>query len=253
MLGADKAYEFTIVFGVGTDSGDREGAVTSTDDVSHLRRMAVAEALAEFRGDIDQIPPMYSALKRDGVPLYKLARRGVEVEREPRRVRVDRFELLDFRPGARAEADCVVDCAKGVYIRSLAMDLGRSLGCGAHLSRLRRTRCGACDIQEALTMERLETLAAAGDFAVLDRLLLPPSLAMAHLPTVNLPEALERRWRPRAVGAGDGGARAGARSPRRRPLCRRGRGARRSAAETAASVEGARCAIMERSFTSLTI
>lgn len=192
LLGADKSYEFTVVFGTATDSGDAEGAVIASADAGFLRADAVDAALTEFRGAIDQVPPMHSALKRDGVPLYKLARRGLEVERPPRRVHVHRFEMLAFRAGARAEADFRVDCGKGVYIRALAMDLGRRLGCGAHIRRLRRTRCGVCGIEQASAIEQLE--AAAGDFETLDAKLISPSEAMAHLPVVELAEPLGRKW-----------------------------------------------------------
>jgi len=152
LLDEDKTYLATVVLGVETDTGDADGKVVRTHpvDVSEARLL---QALAGFRGEIRQIPPMYSALKRDGKPLYEYARAGVELEREARVVHIHRLELKSF---SAAEFTIEVDCSKGTYIRSLAMDIGVVLGCGAHLSALRRSRIGAFSVEDAVTLHCLE-------------------------------------------------------------------------------------------------
>nr|BBD50171.1 tRNA pseudouridine synthase B [Haliea sp. ETY-M] len=189
LLDADKRYSATIVLGERTDTCDAEGEVLETRDASAVDRAAIEAALDAFRGDILQRPPMYSALKRDGQPLYKLAREGVEVEREPRPVCVSRFEIDALRPGARCEVDVTVDCSKGTYIRSLADDLGAALTVGGHVSALRRTGVGPFDIEGAVSMQTLETLGERGELDALDALLLPTTDALAHLPLLTLPES----------------------------------------------------------------
>ncbi|NMG66223.1 tRNA pseudouridine(55) synthase TruB [Azoarcus indigens] len=152
LLDADKTYLATVVLGAETDTGDADGEVVRTHpvDVSETR---LQEVLADFRGEIRQVPPMYSALKRDGKPLYEYARAGIELEREARVVHIHRLELKAFSDsGFTIE----VDCSKGTYIRSLATDIGAALGCGGHLSALRRTRIGAFTVEEAVTLRNLE-------------------------------------------------------------------------------------------------
>jgi len=143
LLDADKAYESTFVLGVATATGDAEGEVQVTGDASAVTEADVAAALDTFRGEIEQVPSMYSALKHQGQPLYKLARQGKEVERKTRRVVIKQLDLRAFRGGAQAQVDIYLECSKGTYVRSLAEDLGAVLACGAHVSRLRRTRAGA--------------------------------------------------------------------------------------------------------------
>jgi len=149
----DKRYEGTIRFGVETDTLDAEGEVVARHEGPLPSREAVAKELQGFLGEIDQIPPMYSSVKRDGVPLHRLARRGEEVERSPKRVRIDRFELLDYQP---PDARVAVDCSAGTYVRTLAADLGQRLGCGAHLSALRRRASGRFVDERAQAFDRLE-------------------------------------------------------------------------------------------------
>lgn len=181
LLEADKSYRATFRLGVATDSGDAEGQVletkpTASVDAGHLR-----DAVEALTGDIRQVPPMHSALKRNGRPLYELARRGVEVERAPRSVRVSRFELLS-REGDDVKA--AIDCSKGTYIRSLAIELGRLLGCGAHVTALRRTHAGPFSIDGAVTLEGIEThMADGGD---IDALLVPMDRALDGYPEVAL-------------------------------------------------------------------
>ncbi len=157
MLNADKTYVATLRFGEETDSGDLTGNVIfkAEDGFQGVSPEALLEVLPEFRGAIQQVPPMYSALKRDGRPLYEYARQGIELERPPREVTIHRLELLDFDG---MQATLLVDCSKGTYIRTLAQDIGRRLGCGAHLVALRRTRIGPFDISNSVGLEALQTM-----------------------------------------------------------------------------------------------
>lgn len=161
LLDADKTYEAVLTLGVTTDSGDAEGKVTATSTVN-TEKAAILKLLPQFTGDIQQIPPMHSALKRNGRPLYELARQGIEVEREARAVTIHAIDLLDF---AGDVLTLRVACSKGTYIRVLAADIGAALGCGAHLSALRRTRVGDLDLEGAVTLAELEGLDEAGRMA----------------------------------------------------------------------------------------
>ncbi|MFT0850852.1 tRNA pseudouridine(55) synthase TruB [Achromobacter sp. F4_2707] len=157
MLEADKTYEATLQFGEETDSGDLTGNVTmqAPEGFAGVAREDLLAVLPEFRGEIQQIPPMYSALKRDGKPLYEYARQGIELERPPRQVTIYKLEVLEF-DGMTARL--LIDCSKGTYIRTLAQDIGRKLGCGAHLSELRRTRVGPFDIKNSVGLEALQAM-----------------------------------------------------------------------------------------------
>jgi tRNA pseudouridine55 synthase len=156
MLNADKAYRATLQFGEETDSGDLTGIVTArADGEVKVNKAALLEVLSQFQGIIEQIPPMYSALKRDGKPLYEYARQGIELERPPRQVKIYRIDLLSLE-GSRAEID--VACSKGTYIRTLAQDIGRALGCYAHLAALRRTHVGPFSLDCAVSLEALQAM-----------------------------------------------------------------------------------------------
>jgi tRNA pseudouridine55 synthase len=174
---------------VATETGDVEGDVIATQDASHLSENDVEQALAGFRGEIDQVPSMYSAIKHQGQPLYKLARKGLEVDRKSRRVVINRLDLVEFRPGSKAEVDVAIECTKGTYVRSLAEDLGVSLGCGGHVSALRRTQAGPFTIASCVTMATLEALQAEQDLAAMDSLLLPADAAIETMPLVELTES----------------------------------------------------------------
>ena len=189
LLDADKAYESTFVLGVATATGDTEGEVLATVDASAVAEADVAAALEAFRGEIEQIPSMYSALKHQGQPLYKLARQGKEVERKARRVVIKQLELRGFRSGAKAEVDVYLECTKGTYVRSIAEDLGTMLACGGYVSRLRRTRAGAFGIEQSVTMATLEALHANDRIADMDALLLSADAAVEGLPLVKLSES----------------------------------------------------------------
>ncbi len=186
LLDADKAYESTLVLGTATDTGDAQGEVVSSVDASGLGEAEVVAALDAFRGEIEQVPSMYSAIKHQGQPLYKLARRGLEVERKPRRVVIKLLELRDFRGGAQPEVDIYLECTKGTYVRSVAEDLGQALGCGAHVAGLRRTMAGPFGIEDSVTLGTLEALKANDRLVEMDALLLPTDSALDNLPLVRL-------------------------------------------------------------------
>lgn len=180
LLDADKAYHATIRLGITTASADAEGQVIATCPVT-VGEADVRALLPRFMGVQQQIPPMYSALKRDGQPLYELARQGIEVERVPRQVTI---HALEFSAWADERFDLAVACSKGTYIRTLAADIGAALGCGAHLAALRRTRVGALDVADAVTLEQIEAMAAEQR----DDLLQAPDALLADLPVVQLTE-----------------------------------------------------------------
>ncbi|MDY2868772.1 MAG: tRNA pseudouridine(55) synthase TruB [Mesosutterella sp.] len=185
LLGADKAYEAEAVLGIRTDTGDTTGEVLERHE-PNVTAGEVKAAAAGLTGPILQVPPMYSALKRNGVPLYRLARNGETVEREPRQVTIHQFDILSVS-GDRVRMSCVV--SKGTYIRTLIEDLGKALGCGAAMSALRRTRVGKLGIGDAVTLGELE--AADGDGRL--RLLAPPDRLIQELPAVLLgPEEAAR-------------------------------------------------------------
>ena len=153
LMDCEKEYAAQIRFGASTDTYDALGEITRRRDASHIAAEDVGRALTAFEGEIDQIPPMYSALKKDGKPLYELARAGVEIERPARRVTVYRIALTDWTPPVAAVE---VACGRGFYVRSLAHDLGEALGCGAHLESLTRTRVGAFRLRDSATLEEVE-------------------------------------------------------------------------------------------------
>jgi len=154
LMSEDKEYVGTLRLGEVTDSQDADGEVTETRTVPNFSREEIAAAFAKFQGDFYQTPPMVSAIKKDGVPLYKLARQGKQVEREPRFVRVYANEIQDIR---LPEVDFRVVCSKGFYVRTYAHDIGADLGCGAHLRSLRRTKSGRFSVDGAVTVEELKT------------------------------------------------------------------------------------------------
>ncbi len=182
LLDADKRYRGTVKLGVRTSSADAEGEVIERLPVPVLERQQIVEVLSRFTGEIAQIPPMHSALKYQGQPLYKLARQGVEVERKPRAVTIYQLELLQFETD---ELTIDVHCSKGTYVRTLAEDIGTALGSCAHLSNLVRTRAGPFGLKEAVTLEQLESTAQQG-ISGLDRLLLPMENALLDWPAVKL-------------------------------------------------------------------
>lgn len=183
LLAADKAYDAVLRLGVETDTLDVTGKVVAEHAVGALDATAVQAALAAFRGTIVQTPPMFSALKRDGRPLYAYARAGVTVERAPRTVTIHTLDLLAFEPPDRVRIR--VRCSKGTYIRALASDIGRQLGVGAHLLELRRTASGPFMLEQALGLDELAHRVAHGQPLPL----LSSLQALAHLPRVDVDEA----------------------------------------------------------------
>ncbi len=151
-LGSDKVYEGTVRFGVETDSQDAQGEIVSEGDPSHITEEILREEMQKRVGDSFQTPPMVSAVKVNGVPLYKHARKGKTVERKPRLIHVFQFKLNRFE---LPDADFVLRCTKGTYVRTLCHDIGQDLGCGAHLTRLRRTCSGSLDIKQALPLDQV--------------------------------------------------------------------------------------------------
>jgi tRNA pseudouridine55 synthase len=172
LIAEDKAYDGELELGFTTDTLDADGQVTARRDPTGVTREALEAAMATWLGEKQQIPPMYSALKQDGKRLHELARAGVEVEREPRAIRIDRFALESFTP---PRARFTVECSKGTYVRSLVRDVGEALGCGATLTALRRTRSGRFTLADAVPLDRLDP----------ERLVAPPD-AVDHLPAIRL-------------------------------------------------------------------
>ena len=189
LLDADKAYQSTFTLGTVTATGDAEGEILETSDASHITEADVAQALTAFRGEIEQVPSMFSAIKQNGQPLYKLARQGIEVERKSRRVVIKELELRAFRGGENPEVDIYLECSKGTYVRSLAEDLGKALGCGAFVSALRRTRAGPFSIEDSVTLSTLQALKGNDEVEKMDELLLPADTALGALPLVRLSES----------------------------------------------------------------
>ncbi len=208
LLQADKSYDAIIRLGVTTDTADAEGQVLETRGVA-VDLVQVEAALNRFRGEILQVPPMHSALKRDGKPLYEYARAGIEVERAARRVSIHEIRLLAF---AADTLTIAVDCSKGTYIRTLAQDIGSVLGCGAHLAGLRRTRIGKLDLAAGITLAELASLSVPerdARLAPVDSLLMDlPAALLGDVDSARLAHGQPVRWhgptdgRLRAYGGG---------------------------------------------------
>lgn len=190
LLDSDKVYRSTFTLGVATASGDAEGEILETQSAAHISEQQVIDTLPQFRGEITQVPSMFSAIKHEGQPLYKLARQGKEVERKSRVVTIFDLQLEAYRPGEHPQVDVYVSCSKGTYIRSIAEDLGKALGCGAHVSMLRRVGAGPFEEAQALTLEQLQVLRDKEAFDELDDLLQPVDKALEHLPSIALDDEL---------------------------------------------------------------
>lgn len=191
LLDADKHYLAEITLGRRTTTGDSEGETVYERDASGVTEAAVRAAMAGFLGAIEQVPPMHSALKQNGQPLYKLAHRGIEVPREKRTVTIFAFDLLAFAP---PRLDVAVRCSKGTYIRTLAEDLGERLGCGAYVSALRRAGAGPYTLERAVTLDELEAAVGCDDESAVARLLQPADGALGHLPRVELGDDAAWYW-----------------------------------------------------------
>ena len=185
LLDANKQYRARIKLGVTTDSADADGKVLHEAPVPVLNAALLEAAVAQFRGEIEQTPPMYSALKVNGQPLYKLARQGIEIERQARPVTIFKLEVEDF---SADEVVLNITCSKGTYVRTLAEDLVKVLGCGAHVVGLRRLASGPFSLAQALTLEELEGLLQIKGFDGLDRSLLPVAEIVSDWPALEVPD-----------------------------------------------------------------
>ena len=190
LLDADKGYETVAQLGVTTTTADAEGEVIERKPVA-VNQAQLEALLPQFRGDLQQVPPMYSALKRDGQPLYKLARAGEVVEREPRSVTIARLDLLSLEDD---RARLAVACSKGTYIRTLVEDIGHALGCGAHVAELRRTQAGPFDLSQTVSLEELERVHAEGGAEAVDAFLKPVDSGLEHWPLLQLSEHSAFYW-----------------------------------------------------------
>ena len=205
-LDADKTYEAVLLLGLKTTTGDAEGDVIETRPVPEITAELLKKLTAQFTGPIAQIPPMYSALKKDGKALYEYARKGEEVEREARHITIYELNMAvtqDIR--ARAAIKIIVKCSKGTYIRTLGEDIGEAIGCGAHLGSLRRIETGGFTADQCVSLPELEAM----DEASRDARLLPPQSLVAGYPSVTLDadnagrflSGLRRRGTPGQWGA----------------------------------------------------
>ena len=183
LLEADKRYLVTGKLGEITASGDSETPVTDKREVKKISAKDFEVVLDKFRGKISQIPPMYSAIKHKGQPLYKLVRQGIEVERSPRELSIYNLQLLEFKDNLM-EFD--IHCSKGTYVRTLIVDIGEALGCGAHVVALRRLEVGSYRQDGMVTLEKLRELAAKSEYEELNKFLLPIETMVAEMPEVSL-------------------------------------------------------------------
>jgi len=184
LLDSDKRYRTRIKLGIRTDTGDSEGAIIERNEGISVSRKAIERALTKFKGEVEQVPPMHSAIKMNGVPLYKLARKGITVEREPRLVTLYQICLVEF---VNSELELEISCSKGTYIRTIADDLGQELGCGAHVIELRRTQAGVFTEKDSISAEELALEKENRGLDKIDQFLIPMDRAIQDLPEVNLP------------------------------------------------------------------
>jgi len=185
LLDSDKVYEGVCQLGSKTTTGDAEGEVIETKPVPKFDEHSLKKVFSQFLGDIEQIPPMHSAIKQNGQPLYKLAHQGIVVEREPRPVHIYELTCLEVH---EASFKFSLRCSKGTYVRTLAEDMGEVMGCGAHLTDLRRTHVGPFDLDAAVTPEELTHIAADEGHQGLDKLMIPIDKALENWPAVHLTE-----------------------------------------------------------------
>lgn len=189
LLEADKHYRLKAQLGITTNTGDADGEVLETRDIADISEAQLKTAVDSFKGPIEQIPPMFSALKHKGQPLYKLARQGIEIERQPRPVQIHSIDFIGFEAGSM---ELQVHCSKGTYIRTLAEDIGAQLGCGAHITHLHRLGVGPYYPEQMITIEELRALAeqSEGDWSAMDCLLEKSDTALAGNPELTISSAL---------------------------------------------------------------
>lgn len=185
LLDSDKTYFVTAQLGVCTTTGDREGTVTTESPVNDMSIERIEAVLKTFIGEIDQVPPMFSAIKIQGKPLYELARKGIEIERKSRRITIHAISAKEY-DASQQQFTFEVHCSKGTYVRTLVEDIGRMLGCGAHVAALRRTRVSPYEGHKLYTYEELLKIVDAEGQAGLDKCLLPIETAVTSFPAVKL-------------------------------------------------------------------
>ena len=188
LLDSDKGYHSVFKLGVETDTGDSEGRIVSINDASTITEGLIRATIDQFLGDTVQVPPMYSALKRNGQPLYKYARKGVDIERSPRPITIYEFEIVSFKSGVAPELEVKIRCSKGTYIRSLASDLGRLLRCGAHVVKLHRFAVGPFSDDMSVSLSELRHCYDRHGITACDERLLPVDHALNATPKVALDE-----------------------------------------------------------------
>lgn len=188
-LPSQKAYQARIRFGVTTTTDDLEGEILTSQSVPHLQLEQIQEILPQFRGKIEQIPPLYSAIHVQGKRLYELARKGENIEVPSRTVEVFEIKILNWYPGDFPELEIAIACGSGTYIRSIARDLGAILNCGGTLANLIRTESSGFSLENSLTLETLETQVQQQTFFPLS-----PTLALNHLTTITLSDESAKRW-----------------------------------------------------------
>ena len=186
LLDSDKRYRTRIKLGIRTDSGDSEGTIIEQHEKVSVSRKVVEHALTKFKGEVEQLPPMHSALKIKGVPLYKFARKGITIERKTRLISVYKIELVNFGNG---ELELDIACSKGTYIRTIADDLGQELGCGAHIIKLHRTQAGVFEEADCISFKELAMEKASMGLDKIDQHLIPMDQAILDLPEVKLPSS----------------------------------------------------------------
>lgn len=189
MIDADKQYMAEIVLGVSTDSHDADGTVSAIGDASAVDRHTLTSTLNEFHGVLQQLPPMHAAIKVNGRRLYEAARRGIDVERQPRQIVVQRIELVEWDAPV---ATILVDCSKGTYVRAIARDLGDRLGCGAHLGNLVRLKTGPFSLLDAWSLHELESLDVRTEWP---NIAVHPDIATSFHPAIVLDHEFMTRWR----------------------------------------------------------
>lgn len=187
LLDADKRYQVIASLGTRTDTGDSEGKVIHSVPPKNYNLLELEQVLDKFRGEIEQVPSMFSALKHQGQPLYKLARQGIEIERKARAIKIYDLKLIN---ATNNTLELIVHCSKGTYIRNLIDDIGEVLGCGAHVTLLRRLQVSDYHPEAMQTFDQINALAEQGGIEALDKLLLPLELPLQHLPQVNVPAEL---------------------------------------------------------------
>jgi tRNA pseudouridine55 synthase len=183
LLEADKSYHVTAKLGISTSTGDSEGSIIEEHPVTNINVQQITATLKKYTGEIEQIPSMYSAIKHNGQPLYKLARQGIEIERQPRKITIYQLNFLSYADGNLILS---VECSKGTYVRTLVEDIGRDLGCGAHVTALRRLKVGQYLEEQMYSFIQLKKISEDSGQNALDHLLLPIESIAINLPKVNL-------------------------------------------------------------------